>query len=492
MNYRNNQKEERKIKIILGAVLSVLVLLTINPVIDNDFWFLLKGGDYVMAKGIPYTEPFTMHQGWDFVMQQWLSSVIFASIYNMFDSMGMFIFMGIISVITTLVIYKICLYITDNNVIISFVLSSLYIVINIFTCVTRPKIFTALIFAVELYYLEKFIKEQKTKYLLALPIISVLEINLHASMWWMIIVLMLPYVADSINIPKLKIKGENKKIIPLLLSMVVVFIAGLINPYGINAITYLFRSYGLEEISGYISEMKGLNVNDVLGMIMMVIMLLLILVYVFYRKGTFKIRYFFLTLGTTYLMLSAYRSIFIFSTGALFPMAYYLKDVCLPKSKKEQEPNRKKINVLLGILCIVIVATVAVKIVKYDDLSAQAECREAVEYLKANYNPDDVVLFTTYEDGGYAEYLGFKPYMDARAEVFVKKNNGKADVMKEYNRLEDGDIYYKDVFDKYKFTHAILYKKGLLYTYISRDKDYKQIYSDEKRVIYEYVGKNRN
>ena len=95
------------------------------------------------------------------------------------------------------------------------------------------------------------------------------------------------------------------------------------------------------------------------------------------------------------------------------------------------------------------------------------------------------------EDGGYAEYCGFKPYMDARAEVFVKKNNGKADVMKEYNRLEDGDIYYKDIFDKYKFTHAILYKKGLLYTYISKDKDYKQVYSDKNRVIYEYVGENR-
>ena len=81
--------------------------------------------------------------------------------------------------------------------------------------------------------------------------------------------------------------------------------------------------------------------------------------------------------------------------------------------------------------------------------------------------------------------------MDARAEVFVKKNNGKADVMKESHRLEDGDIYYKDIFDKYKFTHAILYKKGLLYTYISKDKDYKQVYSDKNRVIYEYVGENR-
>lgn len=491
MTYSNPATQGKKIAIIFGVVLSVLVLLTINPVIDNDFWFLLKGGDYVMANGIPHTEPFTMHQGWNFVMQQWLSSVIFALIYNTFGVMGMVVTMSIISLITTLIIYKICLYVTNNNTLISFIIGCVYVIINTFSCVTRPKIFTALIFAVELYYLEKFIKEQKTRYLIALPILSVLEINLHASMWWMIIVLMLPYVADSISIPKLKVKGENKKIIPLLLSMVAVFIAGLINPYGIKAITYLFRSYGLEEISGYISEMQGINVNDAMGMAMAVIMIIMVFAYILYRRGTYKIRYFCLTLGTTYLMLSAYRSIFIFATGALFPLAYYLKDVYPPENKKSQESNRKTVNILLVVLCIAIVAAVAVKFIKYDDSSAQAKCKGAVEYLKANYNPDDVVLFTTYEDGGYAEYCGFKPYMDARAEVFVKKNNGKADVMKEYNRLEDGDIYYKDIFDKYKFTHAILYKKGLLYTYISKDKDYKQVYSDKNRVIYEYVGENR-
>ena len=108
MTYSNPATQGKKITIIFGVVLSVLVLLTINPVIDNDFWFLLKGGDYVMANGIPHTEPFTMHQGWNFVMQQWLSSVVFALIYNTFGVMGMVVTMSIISLITTLIIYKIC------------------------------------------------------------------------------------------------------------------------------------------------------------------------------------------------------------------------------------------------------------------------------------------------------------------------------------------------------------------------------------------------
>lgn len=53
MTYSNPATQGKKITIIFGVVLSVLVLLTINPVIDNDFWFLLKGGDYVMAMAFP-------------------------------------------------------------------------------------------------------------------------------------------------------------------------------------------------------------------------------------------------------------------------------------------------------------------------------------------------------------------------------------------------------------------------------------------------------
>ena len=115
--------------------------------------------------------------------------------------------------------------------------------------------------------------------------------------------------------------------------------------------------------------MQGINVNDAMGMAMAVIMIIMVFAYILYRRGTYKIRYFCLTLGTTYLMLSAYRSIFIFATGALFPLAYYLKDVYPPENKKSQESNRKNVNILLVVLCIAIVAAVAVKFIKYDDSS---------------------------------------------------------------------------------------------------------------------------
>ena len=47
-------------------------LLFIGREIDNDGWFLLNHGRYVLEYGIPYVEPFTIHENFSFVMQHYL------------------------------------------------------------------------------------------------------------------------------------------------------------------------------------------------------------------------------------------------------------------------------------------------------------------------------------------------------------------------------------------------------------------------------------
>ena len=49
---------------------------------DNDFWFLINTGRYILNHGFPVIEPFTIHQGLSFVVQQWLTDVIFFFIYD--------------------------------------------------------------------------------------------------------------------------------------------------------------------------------------------------------------------------------------------------------------------------------------------------------------------------------------------------------------------------------------------------------------------------
>jgi len=107
-----------------------------------------------------------------------------------------------------------------------------------------------------------------------------------------------------------------------------------------------------------------------------------------------------------------------------------------------------------------------------------------VSYLDEHENRDAMVLYTGYNDGGYAEFMGYKPYIDPRAEVFVKKNNHQADVMKEYCELQYGKLYYKDVLDRYGFTHLLISTDDILATYLPHDAAYEKVYSDENFQIY--------
>ena len=60
----------RTVYATLGLVF-VLLMLNFGNGVNSDAWFLLNHGRYVASFGIPHVEPFTLHEGFHFVMQQW-------------------------------------------------------------------------------------------------------------------------------------------------------------------------------------------------------------------------------------------------------------------------------------------------------------------------------------------------------------------------------------------------------------------------------------
>lgn len=68
------------------------MLLLITSRFNNDGWFLLNSGRYVENFGIPHTEPFTIHEGFHFVMQQWLFALGLWKIYEIGQMQGVLLF----------------------------------------------------------------------------------------------------------------------------------------------------------------------------------------------------------------------------------------------------------------------------------------------------------------------------------------------------------------------------------------------------------------
>jgi hypothetical protein len=117
-----------------------------------------------------------------FIMQQWLTAAIYWLAYA---KLGIAVFGNCIS--------RLCLHhkrcVSARQVSFqgkfqaSFLAAFLTALLLTPFLVSRPKLFTLLILICELYLLERYIASRRLVYLIALPILSALLVNMHAAMW---------------------------------------------------------------------------------------------------------------------------------------------------------------------------------------------------------------------------------------------------------------------------------------------------------------------
>ena len=105
-------------KMVIVILLLLPILLNFNTKfkLNNDFWFLINTGKYIINNGIPHIEPFTIHSNLLFVVQQWLTDIIFYFIYSKFNIYGMYIFTIVMELLIIYLMYKVCLLISNNKI----------------------------------------------------------------------------------------------------------------------------------------------------------------------------------------------------------------------------------------------------------------------------------------------------------------------------------------------------------------------------------------
>lgn len=484
MKALTNNKEYKFLYLLL-YIPCFLIRLDLN----NDIWFILNSGRYVLQNGFPHIEPFTIHEGMSFVMQQWLSGVIFWINYSAFGDIGLYLVVILIYVLFVNMTFKLCMFLSEDNFFVSYGISFFVIGLIYIYMTERPYIFLFLLIVIEIYFLEKYIKSNKYVYLLPLLVLSVLLINLQAAMWPILFVILLPYLIDSFKFKFKFIEGQGygkKSLFLIVLGMIAV---GIVNPYGIKAVTYLFNSYGINEINILVSEMYAADINTLLGKIIFGTIFLVFLQIFIYKKGKYKLRYYLLNFGTAYMAISSVRSYSIFIICGIIPLCYYFKEY---KIKTIEKKNDKRTLFIRKVLIVLLAVSVIYIIYKNDTYknTEQQDLIKSVNYLE-KFDKNEVELYTGYNDGNYLEFRGFKVYIDTRAEVFIKNNNKKYDIMKEFVLMQSGKLYYKEVLNKYNFTHLLVSKNDILNTYLPYDENYKIIYSSEYYEIFENNNLNK-
>ncbi len=399
-------------KIRMVFLILPIIFLGFNTFkVNNDFWFLINTGKYILNNGYIKIEPFTIHEGLNFIVQQHLTDIIFYLVYSNFGITGMFILINIINIIIVYLLYKICLLVSQNQIKISLLITIIIdMMMSVSVLTTRPQIFDITFLLLEIYLLELYIKNKNSKYLIGLPIIALLMINFHSSSFLMLFIFMIPYILGTIKLSFCE--NEKYNIKNLIITMIIMFLVGFINPYGIEAIKYLFNSYGISYINQAVGEMKPLTIDN--GLIIYIFIFIILITYYLNRKNKINIRYLLLFLGTLYLLLNHYKGIIYFLIVSILPLSYNLKSYI--KEEKEIKLKIEKKDTILIIILILFLGSLYItniNLLKEEDDSLY----DAANYLD-KYANKNIKLYTNYNDGGYLEYRGYKCYIDSRAERY--------------------------------------------------------------------------
>lgn len=500
---------------------------------ESDTYFVMNLGRYILEHGFPHVDPFTIHENLKLVPQQWLSGIFFLEVFKNFGFDGLRFADFILGAATVLIYWRLCLYVSGRRKTLSFVLS---LAVGIFVApsiVPRPQIISTLLLLIEVFFLEKFTRSGDAKFLIALPLVSIALINFHAAMWLMSLVICLPFLFVK-NFRHAKF---------LLAAMAGIFLCGFINPYGAEAMTYVFRSYGVELISENIPEMRTPTAHDWRGKIFYFSEALLI---ISLAKFKIPLRYIFLSGGITLMAIMHARSLMLFYFVATIPLAYVWKDLTPPKIFAGRglltilffllvaantliitqifKGGLEKISLPLEIFFFIAAAVVVYNLLVlkferrllhpailpqknlslfitalivsgifvttlHEDKKESAETfSDAIKFLLRSERPENISLYVNQGIGGLAGMFGVKYYIDSRSEVFIDANNGQKNILAEYIDLTNGRIYYRDFFSRYKFTHIILTSEDkYLYEALRRDKNFRVIYESERVEGYKVI-----
>ena len=528
----------------LAIVCIIMFCIAISPVtMQNDTYYTVKICEDILNYGIDGEDHYSWHEDLAYEYPHWLYDVIMNFIYKIGGWEGIYISTLVLASILGLVMYftnvKMC-----KNHIIPFVLTigALYLMKSYIAA--RAQLITFILFSLTVFFIERFLKNRKMGYAIGLILISLLIANLHVAVWPFYFVLFMPAIVeylicvildldlilrirkliyivkrkifknkpDKLNILEEKIKKvdnqiattrelraenrrhpykikikRNKNVKFLILVMLIAALMGVCTPLGNTPYTYLPKTMNgntTQNINEHL-PLTLIKQKDVLITVAVVIAILML--------TDIKIRLKDLLMfgGLVVLMLMSRRQISIFALIGLtvackILVAFCMRYKCMDDLKRLFKEMTSKYGIIITI-CIFIIISVKIYKPKMDDsfVDESSYPVQACDYILENIDLENARFYNEYNYGSYMLFRGIPVFIDSRADLYTPEFNPGCTVFDDFLNISNIGTYYENKFEEYDITHVICYKNAKLNMFLSRNYEYKELYSDEKFVVYE-------
>lgn len=300
---------------IMISIISLCLFFFSDNKVDPDLWGHLKfGEDIVLSRAIPETDTYSYTAfGSKWTNHEWLSEVIFYVLFKFSGSTGLIFLKLLVGLLTTAFLYRVIAERMENQILL-WILLALGLSNISFGFATRPQIFTYLFFSLFLFCLHRYDKQPDFKYLLALFPQMILWTNFHGG-----------FVAGvGTYLIFAATRAHRKDFLKAVLPAgLLIFLATLINPYGLDL--WFFLQDSLLQKRPYIGEWQGVSLSTrFLDYFLLVVLSVIVLIASREKKRPYEIL---LLVILTVLSFKQNRHIPLFSMIALLIISDHLGSI---------------------------------------------------------------------------------------------------------------------------------------------------------------------
>ena len=429
-----------------------------------------QNGEYMFKNGVLTHDVFSwIIKGKYWMSHEWLFEVIIYSLKNVFGKIHPIIYMFL----CLGSLFSILFFTNKKNITKNIPYTLLYLMFLVIVFMTyiqaRPHLMSFSFIALTIYFLYDLYKNENSKKLYFLPLVTILWSNVHggsSNLSYLLCLIFLIFGLFKFSFKKIEANRLSKKqILKYLIVMVLCMISVCINIHGFKMFIYPYENMMDSVMLNNISEWQPTNLNNAFHYVYFVFILFVVMTMLLSEK---KINFMdFILFGFCfYLGLKSIR----FWTYSPIIMYYIVFNYV-----KERKPDECT-NLILGVFSVLLVVGFAccspmLFNVKYNNLLDS----KVINIIKQE-NPKR--LFNMYDYGGELVYNDIPVFIDGRADLYSKHN------YKDYLNISNCSGDYAKLIDKYEFDYLLLSKKYPIYYSIKNSEGYELIYQNKNLALY--------
>lgn len=477
--------------LVISFAILIGITLTIYQVVDYDFWWHVKTGEYILnIKQIPYTDIFSWYgiqNNLNWIAHEWLSDVIFALLNNITYSKAFIFFPPLMFMLVFFFSLKDFREKIKESPYICLIWIIIYTITVACFSSHRPMMFSLLFFSLTIYIVNKHLNSD-TKIIWFLPFISTLWVNLHGgSSSLLFVVIIMSIICNLFNFKYAKIisqKTEKKKITTLLSVLIASILSSLINPYTYKILLYPASNMLDTTMIENITEWQSPNFHNPLGIIIFICLVFVFCCLIITKKDI-KIFDLLTIVAFAYLSLKSARLAPYFAIAANPVVIKYIEPLDLSKIKFIKYIK----NITNNILVIMITSLLFISVFNIAQIWSKPlnpEKNFPVDAIPVIEKYAPKKMLNEYDWGGFLIWelhdKGINVFIDGRADIFSKVT------MKDYVNILKMKENYEELVEKYDFDAIFLSKNQPLTKVVAFSKDWKKVYEDNLSIFFVKEG----